>query len=248
MTGQDLYNLLINILNGESIDQTYALQLFNLARMDFEGRRPFAVLKAKDTSQIALAGVNLSTAYAMPSPANPSLTTPYLTKFLLQGALRLTATNNINNKMSMLEIPFENQLDLQMGDYFYADYAARQFYILANLPANFTIYQFFIADYGDITLATSWIGFLPRFHPALAFQAAARYRLGTDYDDIAARNGDDNSKMSEMIFASMVRWDDDIVRQQAQNRPFGATNGGSGNLPNGVPGSIDNAPYSPYGY
>lgn len=247
MTGQNLYDQLTSILNGENIDQTYALQLFNLARMDFESRRPFAVLKAKDTSQTALAGVNFNTPYQMPSPGTPSQNAPYLTKYLLQGAVRLVATNNPNNKASLLEVPFENQLDLQMGDYFYADYAARQFYILANLPANFTIYQFFIADYGDITLATSWVGFLPRFHPALAFQAAARYRLGTDYDDINARNGDDNAKMAEMIFGAMVKWDDDIVRQQAQNRPFGAINGGPGNLPYGVPGTIGNAPYSPYG-
>ena len=44
-----------------------------------------------------------------------------------------------------------------------------------------------------------WIGLLR------AQQSAARYRLGTDYDDIAARNADENYKASEDMYKAMVR-------------------------------------------
>lgn len=242
MTGQNLYDQLTSVLNGEAIDQAFALQLFNLARTDFEGRRPFTALKAVDATQVAAAGYNPNTPYAMPSPATPSLTSPSLTQYLLEGAVRLVGVANANSKASLREIPFENQLDFQQGSFFWADYANRVFHILANLPSAFTIYQFFIADYGDITLTSTWNGFPARFHPALVFQAAARYRLGTDYDDISARNADDNSKLAEATFRAMVTWDERIARQQAQNLPHSATDGGSAAGGYAFPGS-----YNPYG-
>lgn len=227
MTGNDLYNLLSNILGGENIDNTFALQLINIARLDLEQRRPWQVLKAKDTSQTSLSGQNITTPYSLPTPTTPSSATPYLMRFLLEGAIRLINTANVNQIISLREIPFENQLDYQGQQCFYVDYAARMFYILANIPGTYTIAQFFIADFGDITNSTTWIGFPSRFAPALAFQAAARYRLGTDYDDIAARNADQNFQTAEVVYKSMTLWDANISQQVANNRPFGAKFGGS---------------------
>lgn len=229
MTGQQLYDdILTPTLADEQIDQNYALALFNVARLDFEQRRPWQVLKAKDTSLTALSGQNPTVPYAMPTPATPSLTTPYLTRYLLEGSIRLVNTGNSNQIIGLREIPFENQLDYTSGNFFYSDYAKREFYILGNLPSAFTIAQFFIADFGDITLTTSWVGFPSRFHPMIAFQAAARNRLGADYDDIAARNADQNFQTAEAMYKAMVSWDSNIAQQVATNRPFGANYGGGG--------------------
>lgn len=227
MTGQQLYdNVLTPTMGTEEIDQNYALVLFNLARSDFEQRRPLTFLRAKDTSLTALPGQNIATPYAIPSPATPSIATPYLMSYLKEGALRLTSTTNINNQITLREVAFEDQLDYIGSNYFWTDYVARKFYILANLPGSYTINQFFIADFGNITLTTSWNGIPEQFQPMLAFQAAARNRLGADYDDIGARNADENYKSAEDLYRALTQLDARIQQQQATNRSFGATQGG----------------------
>lgn len=229
MTGQELYtNILTPTLGTEQIDQNYALALFELARADYEQRRPLVFLRAKDTSQIALAGQNLLTAYSMPSPATPSTTTPYLMSYLKEGTLRLTSATNVNNQITLREIAYEDQLDYIGENYFYTDYVNRKFYILATLPGSYVINQFFIADFGAITLTTSWNAIPVRFQPMLAFQAAARYRLGADYDDISARNADENYKSAEDLYKALLQLDARIAQQQATNRSFGAIAGGNG--------------------
>lgn len=229
MNGEQLYtNVLTPTLGTEQIDQNYALTLFELARADFEQRRPLVFLRARDTSQIALAGLNLTTPYQMPSPATPSLSTPYLMSYQLEGAIKLVSPTNSQNVLTLKEVAIENQIQYQQGNFFAADYVNRVFYILANLPQSYTINQFFIADFGVITLTTSWGGVPTRFHPMLAFQAAARYRLGADYDDISARNADENYKSSEDLYKSLMMLDARIQQQQANNRNFGALNGGNG--------------------
>ena len=243
MNGNQLYQLLTSILQ-ENIDQTYATVLFNFARTDFEGRREWSCLKAVDSSQTALSGTNYDQAYDMPSPEVPDDSNPYLMSYLLEGGMRLVNTQNTNDILGLQEVPFENKFDYLQSNFFYGDYATRQFYILANLPHEYTIYQFFKADYGDITDDLPWQKFPSRFAPALAFQAAARYRLGTDYDDVAARNGNDNYQTSERMYQAMVAWDEKITRQAAQGRPFMGQNGSIRTNAYPGPGSW---PWSGYG-
>lgn len=235
MTGTQLYNLLIQILGGEQIDQTYALSLFNLARYDMESRRMWRCLVATDTSLTAPAGENVSTAYNLNSPLTPSQSTPYFMQFLLEGGLVLVNTANTNQTMGLVEIAPEYRIGSKGAGAFYVDYVNRKFYILANLSFAAQINQYFIADYGDITLTTSWVGFPPRFGNALVFQAAARYRLGTDYDDIAARNAEENYKASEDMYKAMVRWDANLALNAYQHRPFSSRYGGSGGYQGSYP-------------
>lgn len=228
MTGADLQVLLASVLAGETIDPTYALQLFNVSRLGFEGTREWAVLKAKDTSQTAQAGTNPTTALAMPSPGTPSLTQPYLMNYLREGTIQLVNSANANDIMVLKEVAYEEQLLYKSRPFFYADYPNRQLFVLASLPHSYAVWQFFVADFGDITNATQWAGFPGRFHPMLAFDAAARYRLGTDYDDIAARNADENFRTAQAMLKAATAWDARIAQQQANNRDLGARYGGAG--------------------
>lgn len=234
MTGQQLYgNILTPTLGTEQIDQNYALALFNLARADFEERRPLSFLKAVDSSQTAAAGQNTTTAYTIPSTSPATLSAPYLMSYLKEGALRLTSPSNPNNQITLREVAFENQLDYIGDNYFYTDYVGRKFYILANLPGAYVINQFFIADFGEITLTTSWNGIPERFQAMLAYQAAARYRLGADYDDISARNADENYKSAEDMYKALMHLDSRIQQQQAGNRRFSGSDGGYQPRPQG---------------
>lgn len=234
MNGDAMLTLLSSILGGETIDPTFGMALINLARIDFEGRRPWYVLKAKDSSQTATTATLPTTAFNVPSPATPSQATPGFMNYVLEGSIRLVNPANSQDIMSLDEIPFENQYDYIGDAKFFVDYAALKFYLLGKIPKLYTIVQFFIADFGDIqataagaATATSWIGFPSAYAKYLVFQAAARYRMGTDYDDIAARNGDDNYKASEQGYQIMIKWDAKRQQQSSQHRSLGGKYGGN---------------------
>lgn len=240
-TGQQMYDLLSQILGGEQIDETYAIALFNLARYDLESRKLWRCLIAFDNSQTALAGLNPLTAYNLPSPTVPSLATPYFMQPLLEGGIVLQNATNTNQTLGLKEISREYQLGAQGANAFWVDYVNRKFYILGKLSFSAVINLYYIADYGDISLTTGWVGFPPRYANALVFQAAARYRLGTDYDDIAARNGEENYKAAEDIYRALVRWDANLALNSYQHRNFQANYGGN-------PGSDNFPPPNNYGY
>lgn len=226
-----MYVALTSILGGEQIDQTYALLLFNLCRYDYESRRLWKVLVANSAvanPTTALAGKNPTVSYPLPSPTTPSLATPYFMQPLLEGGMVLQNATNSNQTMHIKEIAQEYSIGNVNSNAFWVDYVARVFYILGNLSFAALINLFYIADFGDITLTTGWIGFRPRDAYMLVFQAAARYRMGTDYDDIAARNGDDNFKAAEAAYQSAVKWDANLQLNSYQHRNFSSTFGGGG--------------------
>lgn len=229
-----MLTLLSSILGGETIDPTYGLSLINLARADFEGRRPWFSLKAKDSSQTASGATTPTTAFSIPNPASPSAATPAFMNFVLEGTIRLVNPANSQDVITVDEVPFENQYDYLGTNKFYADYANLKFYLLGQVKNAYTVMLFFIADFGDIQAveagaqtATTWVGFPANYAKYLVFQAAARYRMGTDYDDIAARNADDNYKASEQGYQIMVKWDARRQQQASQHRDFGGKYGGN---------------------
>ncbi len=233
--GAQLYTDLTAILSGEQIDETYALVLFNLARYDYESRRLWKVLVANSSvanPMTAPAGKNPTTSYPLPSPATPSVSTPYFMEALLEGGMILQNTANSNQTIQLKEIAQEYQLGAIGSNSFWIDYVNRVFYILANLSFQASINLYYKADFGDISLTTGWYGFRPRDAQALVFQAAARYRMGTDYDDIASRNADDNYKAAESMYQSMVKWDANLGLNSYQHRDFSAVFGGSPSSPN----------------
>ena len=224
-----MYNALTAVLGGEQIDSTYALVLFNLARYDYESRRLWKVLVANSAianPMVALAGKNPTTAYPLPSPTTPSVSTPYFMEPLLEGGIILQNSANTNQTMALKEIAQEYHIGNINSNAFWVDYVARVFYILGNLPYAANINLFYKADFGEITLTTGWQAFRPRDAYALVFQAAARYRMGTDYDDIAARNGDDNFRAAEQVYQSMTKWDANLALNSYQHRNFSSTFGG----------------------
>lgn len=229
MNGQNILDLITNILGGETIDPTFGLSLVELARLDYESRRPWQALKAKQITQTVSAGLNPTTAYPLPVQASPTLANPSFMRMLNEGKIKLVNQSNTQQYLILDQVPFENQVEFQTSPAFYIDYANQNLYILGNIPFAALLYLFFIADLGAITVGTKWNGFQYRqvFSHCLAFQSAARYRLGTDYDDIAARNGDDNFKAAETVYRSMVAWDRELALSSVETLNRGAKNGGA---------------------
>ncbi len=206
MNGQNLYDMLTQILGGEKINQVYALQLFNLARIRYEAMRPWKVLSVNDHSLTVGGGNNYTIPFDLPDDFNRLLGE----STLAQGSVVLFDGND--NIQYLTEVPIESIL-------FYknefgrvaVDYGNKKFYITGVVPGSFNIYLYYIQDTDNITLSTPWLKFPTRFAPIIAFDAAARWRLGTDYDDVNARNADDNGKMALSIFEAMSSWDAELA-------------------------------------
>lgn len=224
--------MMTDILGGESPSQTYLLQLINLSRVMIEtgvnptkpdtGSRPWKVLQTVDKSLT----VNGSNTYTTPfnCPANFRR---YLGETTLtQG--KLVLFDGVNNIQPLVEIPYEQILDFKdIFGYFAVDYANKQFYITGIVPGTFTIYQYYVKKTDPITLNTSWSNFDADFHPILAFDACARWRLGTDYDDMNQRNADDNEKLAGGLFNAMVSWDTEFAIASINNIDYPNLNGNS---------------------
>ncbi len=206
MTGQELYDLVKQILGGEGPNQAYILQLINLSKIIYEGSRPWKVLSTKNNALTVTGSNNYTVPFPLPANFNRYLGE----STLAQGSIVLF--DGVANVQYLTEVPIENILNYkdEFGR-FAVDYSTGQFYICGVVPGSFTIYQYYIEDVAPITLATTWLRFPARFHPILAFDAAARWRLGTDYDDVNARNADDNGGMALNIYKTMETWDTELA-------------------------------------
>ncbi len=206
MTGQQLLDLLTSILGNEAPSQTYMLQLINIAKSIIETKRPWKVLSTNNHS-LVVTGANTSTnPFPLPDDFQRWLGDSSLT----EGQLKLFDGNN--NIQYLTQVPIEEILDYknEFGR-FAVDYEQNVFYITGVVPGTFTIYEYYIKNTPDITRATKWGRFPANLTTILAFDAACRWRLGTDYDDVAARNAEDNGKMVAMLMEALSAWDTELA-------------------------------------
>ena len=101
---------------------------------------------------------------------------------------------------------------LQVNNVFYVDHGAQKIYFLGTIDRTYTAFVPYQANLGDIAAATTWLNIPSQFHMILAYDVAAMYRMGMDYDDINARNANQNARDAETLFSSMVAWDDMLQR------------------------------------
>ena len=242
MNGQELIDLCTSILGDEQPNPAFMLQLINLAKDKIEAginpanpasasSRPWKVLSTRSTA-ITITGANT---YQTPHDLPTDFQRYLGESTLFEGSIVLF--DGQNNIQYLIEIPIENILFYKNTfGYFAVDYAAGKFYVTGVVPGTFTAYQYYIKTTDAITLTTSWDNFPARFHPILAFDACARWRLGTDYDDVAARNADDNIGMVNGIFNSMESWDTELAISSINGIDYNDRFGGPNNFqgPRGV--------------
>lgn len=217
--GADILRLLQSILAGESISDTYALQLINLARIRIEAKRPWKVLSTVDHSQTVTPANTYTTPITIPSNF-----VRYLGESTLsQGSVVLFDGNT--DVEYITEIPIENILFYKdQYSFCAADYGSNLLYFTGLIPKTYIVYQYYIADFGDITKITTWQKFPKRFWAVLAFDAAAHWRMGTDYDDVNARNANDNAKMADEILSAMSSWDSELAISSINSINYGNNN------------------------
>lgn len=230
MNGTALYNLFVQILGDERPSQTLFLQLINNEKAILEMKRPWKVLSVVDNSQTVLGSNTYQTPFTLPADFVRLLGDSSLS----EGSVVLYNAG-ANNFEYLTEIPIEQILMYKTNFGRVAvDYANGLFYITGVVPGSYAIYLYYIKFTDDITLLTSWTNFPARFHPILAYRAAARWRLGTDYDDVNARNADDNEAMAQRIEAAMFEWDQELALSAVNAIDYRGNSDGRLNGPRGI--------------
>lgn len=196
-----MIDFVTSLLGGETPSPQLILSLLNVEKDVVQDERPWQVLKKVDNSVV----VTPSNTFTIPLPLPVDFS-----KFLLEGTMQLFDGNNDVQYIS--EVPIESQLNYK-NEYgrFCANVGSGTFFLMGLIPKVYTVYLWFIQTTPDITPLTTWEKFPSRYHKLLCFGAAARYRLGTDYDDINARNADDNGKARDALLKSAERWDSDLA-------------------------------------
>lgn len=208
MIGTDYYTAVQSLVNGFSIDQVTFYALLNSARAKREMQRSWMKLRKYDYTQ------------TLTGPTNPSLTLPPGSSISIPSDFmfmsrdgEITLYDNNNQYETYTEIPLNLVIPyLQVNNVYYADHSAGKFYFLGVIQKTYTAFVQYQADFGEITASTTWINIPARFHMILAYDVAAMYRLGMDYDDINARNAEQNMRDADALYNAMAVWDDNLQR------------------------------------
>ena len=208
MLGSDFVTAVTSLLNGDTIDITLFYQYLNTARITREMQRPFMKLRKLATP------FNVSSVTSQ--PLDPTLVTGYSLPSDFQYLSRdgeITLYNNNLQWQQYTEIPFDQQVYyLQNNNNFWIDHNQSKIFFTGIIDQLYKAYLFYQADLGDISANTTWVNIPSRFHMILAYDVAAMYRLGQDYDDISARNANENVRRADMLFETMKTWDDNLQR------------------------------------
>jgi len=197
------------------MDQTLFLQFVNVARTIREGMRPFRRLTKLDTTNSVGPGNSWNTRLILPSDFE------YLTE---DGIITLFDGNQTFQDITEVGIDRTPEFN-QTSNVFAIDHANLVWYIFGVISQAYKAYIYYQADYGDITLTTSWTNIPSRYHMMLAFDALNMYEMGVDYDDLQARNATKLGQMAETLYNAMCQWDDRLQRSATAKRDYGVGNG-----------------------
>ena len=207
MTGSDFYTAVTSLLNGDTIDSTLFYQYLNTARIQRELMRPF--MRLRKTYTFSVSAVSSL-------PLDPTLITKYALPtdfFYLSRDAEITLYNNNNQWQPYTEIPIDQQIYyMQNNNVFWIDHSTQTAQFCGIIDQAYTAFVFYQANLGDITSSTAWLNIPSAFHMILAYDVAAMYRMGQDYDDINARNANENARQADKLFDVMCKWDDNLQR------------------------------------
>lgn len=186
------------ILGGDTIDETFFLNVLNSVKDRLEDERPWMYLRKLNSSLTASVGNNYSTSKALPTD------------------WRRTYKMLVGTDLLLVQKPFDEQhIYRNHSGYFVIDVANSVYYILGNISRADTIYHYYIRTTPELTISDSPV-FPERFHKLLAFEVAGYIQLGQDADDIFARMAPENKAQAIAIKNSMLSWDNQL-QGDAQN-------------------------------
>lgn len=214
MNGQELYDLVTALLDGEEISTTLFVTLANEKKLQRELRRDWQVLKTKASLGTVSPSTTPDTAFSLPERC----LRPIKNTLRSRAVVFLDASGNKAGGAD--EILFERQYDFtNTPGKFYIDHSDKTLHFTGNppVPENRTAMLFYIKGSAPITYVenagTGWEPFSSTdggidFSPLLAFDIAMSQKGSIDYDDINARMVQYVGRDAEDLEYAMNKWDD----------------------------------------
>lgn len=219
MTWEQMYAMVTAGLRGTTVDPTLFTEMLNEARMNREVEHPYLVLQTQDKSQTWNPSDTWQT--AKPLPANFVSFIEDIPMQLWDGSANPGSLMEPVNLTDIKNLLWYNTNTYTAG----MDYFNNQFFMAGTINQPLIIVQNYIADTGDILpmsgqTSYTWNNIPPRYHKMLPYDVLCMFRLGVSYDDLAARNADNNGQRAEMIANSMRRWDSRLRRTNLRNTDY----------------------------
>lgn len=217
MTYEDMYDLLTNLLDGDTIDDTLFGTLLNSVRAEIEGNRPWLILKKVDKSITVPSNSTWLTPYSLPDD---------FSEFVDASKSKIQLFDVASNKLQdYTQIPYEDILDYKDDNNVFAvDYSTNKLYLMGIVDQSYVMYIPYIRDSGDIVAGGTW-PFPARFHKILPYGVSVLQKAGIDYDDQYARMALNNDKTFQNLLSAMKKWDSRLQLASNQQRDYG----GNGN-------------------
>jgi len=202
MTGQALLNKVTEILDGEVIDNDTFLTLANSAKAKREAERPWNFLVKEDSTNTATSATLYTTTFSLPSRFQ------YATTLFVGDSL-----------VEYGEIPFsERRLWKDVSSRFYVDMSGGTFSVTGTVSTSSILYLQYLEYTADYTIDDDFTGWQERFQPLLAFDVAAMYRGGVDFDDVNSGMSNVNLAMALELYNAMKHWDNQLKNRSMKGR------------------------------
>lgn len=200
MTGTQLKTLTENILDGQTIDEDFFLQLANIAKNKREEQRPWQMLLKLNSALTASVGNNYTSSKALPTD------------------WRETIKMFVGEDYEYFPTPFIEQHRYRNASRRYLiDVANEVYYILGNVGKAATIYHYYKQATDDILIGTSPV-WPDRFQAIIAYDVAGYFQVGVDADDIYARMSPANRQAAQELELAMIQWDTNLQARAQGNR------------------------------
>lgn len=202
MIGANIKALNTSLLGGREMDDVTFYTLANLARLLWEGSRPWRLLTTRFNTNTSSGADTYTTQHALPSD------------FLMCTKRNaLTLENTSAQKAYYIEVPLED-FDNRRNEYglFAVDLVNSCYYLSGSVAAGTWTHKMNYTKRSPLITATvGWI-FADDYAPYIAYEVAVMNQLGIDYDDTNARQGAPNATFADMILKTAVKWDDALLR------------------------------------
>lgn len=185
------------------MNSTKALRLFNIAKNVIEELRPWRILAAVDSTKTWTPSDTYTSMKALPASFRE-----------LDGRDAITLKSSNDSEIIPTPIPLKNRESKKdIGGYYYIKHSTNEIAFTGDADQTYTIHIGYIGFSAAIDDTDEWV-FPARFHPILAYIAAAMEKGGINYDDVFAQMAPENRAQAQAIMASMIKWDDRLKRQE----------------------------------
>ena len=214
MTKEQIYTLTVGLLDDNEDVSSVFDSFLDVAQSNRENSRPWVYLRKTQETQ-SISGSDTYLTYK----TIPTDFRKWYSRF------PVVLLDNQGNPVKMLrEVPISLKNVYKNDDTkFYADYAAGKLYICGQRSNTYTISLNYIYRPALISAAdgNSWDPFPDEYQKILAFDVAAMYKLGVDYDLVNAAQADSNAATAELIYRSMSEWDTYLAESSQQGVDYG---------------------------